>query len=81
MNHISVAIDQLTSRGDLPERLEVIHEIGPHRKGDVLTWNQDYQGYQGERGWMMLAGIARGHIGKYLVAAKPVHTQQQLFAA
>jgi hypothetical protein len=81
MNHISKPISALVDRGDLPERLEVTRTIGPHRTGDVLTWIPALSGYQGRTGWMMLAGIARGHYGKSLIQAKPIHTQQPLFAA
>lgn len=81
MTHISAQISALVDRGDLPERLTIIVQIGPHRPGDTLTWIPALSGYQGRAGWMMLAGIARTHLGKSLMAAQPVHTQQQLFAA
>ena len=79
--HISTYLSELADRKDLPERLEVIRAVGPHRAGDVLTWREDLRGYQGRAGWMMLAGVARDLFGWSLRAARPIHTQQTFFAA
>ena len=81
MTHISKYLEDLTERGDLPDRLEVVKAIGPHRIGDVLTWIPALKGYQGRAGWMMLAGVARDLFGVSLASARPLHTQQTLFAA
>lgn len=79
--HISAYLSELTDRGMLPDRLEVVKAIGPHQVGDVMTWIPALKGYQGRAGWMMLAGVARDLFGVSLVQAKPLHTQQTLFAA
>ena len=57
--HISSYLSELTDRGDLPERLDVIRTVGPHKPGDTITWDSSLRGYKGRNGYMMLAGVAR----------------------
>jgi hypothetical protein len=56
-DHISISIDRLTDRGNLPLRVRVARSDAT---GDVLTWRPDLRGYQSDRtGGMLLAGVVR----------------------
>lgn len=79
---ISDVIDTLFARGDLPARIEMKDSFGPFRPGDVLEWSDLDRCYMDKaRRWCLWACNARQMWGSTVVAAKPVHTQQQLFAA
>jgi hypothetical protein len=79
MKHISAVISELFDRGDLPERLEATRQIGPHRKGDVLTWDEQLRAYRSPSAYVMHAHTARRFLGSSLILAQPI--QQSLFAA
>lgn len=82
MQHISKIIQAFADRNGIPERLEVVRAIGPHKVGDVLVWSEEHRGFQGPSGYMMLAGVAGSYFNyRYLKAATPSYTQQTLFAA
>jgi hypothetical protein len=79
---ISEAIDSLFMRGSLPARIEMTSAFGPFRPGDVLEWSDLDRCYMDKaKRWCLWACNARQMFGSTVVAAKPVHTQQQLFAA
>jgi hypothetical protein len=79
MKHIGEVIAELFDRGNLPERLEATRQIGPHERGDVLTWDQELRGYRSPSAYIMHAYTARRLFGEALIRAQPV--QQSLFAA
>lgn len=58
----SAIIVEMFGNHDLPDILEVLHQVGPHTPGTILTWSPEHLCYQSDRSrWVIMAGAVRAH--------------------
>lgn len=69
MRSIREVIQELVSRGNLPESVVMRCRLGSALPGDVATWDDSLGGYRLDRDpeWIILAGKVRELWGEYFL--------------